>query len=121
MALDDKKVTGNVCTFCGEFLPKGEHHDEFDYFKHPLVKGQLNALNEKYKSLPLDEQLYRMENWAVRRGLRRNATILDEKGNKKPDGGTVVNTGYPRLVNADRWLRKMLDGEPKKLSTELPF
>lgn len=120
MALDDKKVDGNICTFCGEGLAKGEFHEEFDYFKHPMVKGQLNALNERYKSLPLNEQLYRMENWAVKRGLRRGANILDEKGNRKPDGGTVVMPGYQRLVNADRWLRRMSDGVEVKKS-ELPF
>lgn len=111
--------TENACKFCGEFISATEKHEEFDFYKHPNVKGQLRALNEKYKALPLNERLYQCENYAVRRGLRLGAKIVEEKGHKRPEGGRVIHPAYTRLIEADIWLAKMIASEQSKVSNTL--
>ena len=124
-----KETSGKVCKFCGEDLAKDETHEEFDYFKHPLAKRDLLALQERYKSLPDNKQLYRMENWAVERKLRLGAKMETVDGvHIKPTGGSVVMPGYGRLVYADIWLRKLegkevtyLQERNAAVATDLPF
>ena len=111
-----KKQESTTCQFCLSDLKPGEWHDEFDFYKHPDAKRTLLELKKKYDALPEDEKLYSMENYAVSKNLLRWPTIgvieVEEgRGQKKPMGGAVVMPGYSRLVEADRWLRKLSDQE----------
>lgn len=97
--------------------------DAYDFFKFPPAKEILRKLKERYDALPQDEQLYRMENWAVRRGLRKGSTTEMVADQKKPVGGKVVMCGYDKLVQADIWLRKLEETELEgpKPDPSLPF
>ncbi len=104
-----KNQSPTMCKHC--HMP----HPSYDYHGNPSAKNVLLELRKRYEKLPPNERMFRMENWAVRKGLRRNAVIRtfqpkDVKGNpigeprKKPEGGNVVMCGYGKLVEADKWL-----------------
>lgn len=98
----------DLCKYCGVV----HIEDAYNFYLNPNVKSVLLELKKRYETLPPDEQSYRMDNWAVKRGLRLNSiiTVMGD-GQKKPEGGTVVMCGYAKLVDADIWLRKMEGNE----------
>ncbi len=121
-----------ACPFCAVFHETPV--DEFDYFKHPAKKDDLRKLRQKLSILPEEERLYEVENYAVRRGLRRGASTVvfavAGKEHRQPEGGTVVMPGYARLLEAYRWLQKMEEvlhnpterpAEEPPRNTDLPF
>lgn len=83
----------HACRFCGNFLGKTEVHEEFDFYVHPQSKDMLKRLHAKTQLL----QIYDMDDYAIHRKLR------SERG--------VVMPGYARLVNAWKWMRKMVEPE----------
>lgn len=104
-----------TCQFCNLV----HEADAYDFYKNPSAVDILLKLRGRYESLPPDEQQYRMENWAVKRGLRRNATVSVVNGQKKPEGGKVVMCGYGKLVDCDIWLRKFEDKEKEDTEAEI--
>ena len=94
------------CAYCGNFLDKNEVHEEFDYFVHPKAKDTLRQLHQKVHGLHITD----MDEYAVWRKLR------SEHG--------VVMPAYGRLVNAWKWMVKLVEHEktaPRTTITDLPL
>ena len=102
------------CGFCNLFISKDEFHEEFDFYKHPAIKGTLRELKKRLNTVGND-----VEAWAVKRKLRSHLG--------------VVMPGYGRLIGANRWLKKLeeqdseiatsqeLAQNPPAINANLPF
>ena len=97
-------VQTKACKFCGEFVNPDEFHEEFDFYRHPNVKPTLLKLREKSTAL----KLFDIDDYAVHRKLR------SEHG--------IVRDGYPRLLNAWKWMLKLIETDkPLVANPDLPF
>lgn len=81
------------CRFCGDFTNEQEFHEEFDFYRHPSAKDTLRKLYEKTQAL----KIYDLDEYAIHRKLRT------EHG--------IVIPGYPRLLNAWKWMLKLVETE----------
>ncbi len=102
----EKREDSVACKWCGEFVPPFKFHEEFDFFLHPNAKTMLRDLHQKAHSLHITD----MDEYAVWRKLR------SEHG--------VVMPAYARLVNAWKWMVKLVEHEktaPRTTVTDLPL
>lgn len=86
----------HACKICGNFLAKGEHHDEFDFYVHPGAKDTIRKLQAKTQLL----KIFDTDEYAIHQKIR------GEHG--------VILPAYTRLLNCWKWMLKLMEVDAKQ-------